>query len=178
MFEWVDGRSLGNPLDAAVQFDADEWQEAIVKSGYRLGWVDPCRPRRGTARHGRRASPVVLVVLAASHLFAQSGATLVGAAYSFPGPVVAPGQIIQLQVAGLKTVLSPSIQKATSVPLPTVLAGISVTVNQLISQCEMCTPVQVPYTAPLVSLEQVNSCPTPDCLTTFIAIQIPYELHR
>src|SRR5580658_6074527 len=98
------------------------------------------------------------LILAASQVFAQSGLTLVGGGYSFHAAVAAPGQIIQLQVAGLKTILSPSSQMATSVPLPTSLAGISVTVNQSVSQSIMGVPVQNSYKAPLVSVNQLNLC--------------------
>jgi hypothetical protein len=125
------------------------------------------------------ARTIGFLILAASHAFAQSGLTLVGWGYSFHAPVAAPGQIMQLQVAGLKTVLSPSSQMATSVPLPTSLAGISVTVNQSVSQSIMGVPVQNSYQAPLISVNQLNLCSadiSPDCMTTFIALQMPYEL--
>jgi hypothetical protein len=119
------------------------------------------------------------IAAATFHAVAQSGPTLVGWGYSFPAPVIAPGQIMQLQVAGLATVLSPSVQRATSVPLPASLGGISVTVNQSVSQAIMGVPVQISYTAPLLSVNQLNLCSTgtsAGCLTTFIALQIPYEL--
>jgi hypothetical protein len=117
--------------------------------------------------------------LAAFHALAQSNSTLVGAGYSFHGLFGAPGQIVQIQVAGLKTVLSPSLQMATAVPLPKSLAGISVTLTQSVSQSIMGVPVQSSYQAPLISVNQLNLCSaanSPDCMTTFIALQIPYEL--
>lgn len=121
------------------------------------------------------------LIFGAVSAFAQSGPTLAGAGYSFVSvyPVVAPGQIVQLQVAGLKTVLSPSFQEAASVPLPATLAGISVTVTQTVELSIMGTPVVTSYTAPILSLNQINLCFTgtaSDCLITYIAVQMPYEL--
>ena len=62
----------------------------------------------------------------------QSGPTVAGVGYSVPFPTVAPGQVVRLQVTGLKTVLLPSLLTATTTPLPTVLGGISVTITQAI----------------------------------------------
>ena len=124
---------------------------------------------------------VAWFILGAACAVGQSGPTLAGAGYSFGlvYPVVAPGQIVQLQVAGLKTVLSPSFQEAVSVPLPATLAGISVTVTQTVQLSIMGTPVVTSYKAPILSLNQINVCLTgsaSDCLVTYIAVQMPYEL--
>ena len=119
------------------------------------------------------------LILAVGCAFGQNGPTLVGAGYGFPPPLVAPGQVVSLQVVGLKTVLSPSFLRASSVPLPVILGGISVTVNQSIQQSIMGTPVEVSYKAPIFWLNQVDLCSTfgtADCLVTFITLQIPYEL--
>jgi hypothetical protein len=121
----------------------------------------------------------MIVLFASALAFGQNGPTLTGIGYSFPAPVIAPGQVVTLEVAGLKTVLSPSIQKAQSLPLPTALAGIAVTVNQSISQSIMGTTVQTAYKAPILSLNQFNLCSgdtSSDCLMTFITVQVPYEL--
>jgi uncharacterized protein (TIGR03437 family) len=112
----------------------------------------------------------------------QTGPSVTGAGYTFPiAPAIAPGQIIRIQATGLKTVLSPSFQQATSIPLPAVLAGISVTVNQSIRQTAQGAATPVSYQAPLLSLNQVSLCPStstnvPGCLATFITAQMPYEL--
>ena len=67
-----------------------------------------------------------LFAMSLGPLFGQ-GPTLAGTGYSNPSIIrVAPGQITTLFVTGLKTVLSQPV-KATSLPLPTTLAGISVT---------------------------------------------------
>jgi len=121
------------------------------------------------------------LILGAACAFGQSGPTLAGAGDGFgPAyPVVAPGQVVLLQVAGLKTVLSPSFQQAVSVPLPATLAGISVTVTQRIQRFTMETPVVTSYKVPILSLNQMNLCDTgtaSDCLMTYIAVQMPYEL--
>ncbi len=111
-------------------------------------------------------------------LFGQ-GPTLVGTGYSDPSYIlVAPGQITTLFVSGLKTVLSTEPIKATSLPLPTSLAGISITFSQ---------NGQQPSPIPLLSVQQLPMCgnrfsPPPssgftsDCLITAITVQIPFEL--
>ena len=107
------------------------------------------------------------------------GPTLAGAGYSNPSIVrVAPGQIATLFVTGLKTVLSSQPVKATSLPLPTRLAGISITLSQ---------NGQQPSPIPLLSVQQMPICSnadvapppsgvTPDCVITAITVQIPFEL--
>ncbi len=103
------------------------------------------------------------------------GPTLAGSGYSDPSIIlVAPGQITTIFVTGLKTVLPSSPVNANIIPLPTTLAGITVTLNQ--------TP------APLLSIQQLAVCntappvppppspPSPDCLITAITVQIPYDL--
>jgi hypothetical protein len=105
------------------------------------------------------------------------GPTLAGTGYTDPSIIrVAPGQITTLFVTGLKTVLSSSPVNATVVPLPTMLAGITVALNQ--------TPL------PLLSIQQMSVCntippgppqlppspPSPDCLITAVTLQIPFDL--
>jgi hypothetical protein len=111
-------------------------------------------------------------------LFGQ-GITLSGTVYADPSSIkLAPGQITTLFVTGLKTVLSSQPVKATIVPLPTTLAGISVALNQ---------PGNQPTPVPLLSVQQVSVCSngsvtspasglTADCLITAITIQIPFDL--
>lgn len=110
-------------------------------------------------------------------LFGQNP-SVVGAGYSIPGIIrVSPGQITTVFVSGLKPDLTKP-QRATSLPLPTSLAGISVTINQS-------SPKQS-FVAPILIVEQLNNCsnggapPPPtipsDCLIGAITIQIPYEL--
>lgn len=111
-------------------------------------------------------------------LFGQ-GPTLAGTGYSNPSIIrVAPGQITTLFVTGLKTVLSSPPVKATGLPLPTTLAGISITLSQ---------NGQQPSPIPLLSVQQMPMCSngdvpppqsgvTPDCVITAITVQIPFEL--
>lgn len=120
---------------------------------------------------------ISLFVVSLGPLFGQ-GITLSGAGYSDPSIIrVAPGQITTLFATGLKTVLSQPVN-ATTLPLPTTLAGISVTLNQTGSPS---TPV------PLLAVQQVSVCSsggvsppasglTADCLITAITVQIPFEL--
>jgi len=113
-------------------------------------------------------------------LYGQSGPTLIGAGYSLPTELmVAPGQIVRLQVTGLKTVVPQGFQQATSVPLPTSIAGISVKVNQYLQDSLAGPPRELPLgNAPIVSISQVSLCAasTPDCLATYITAQIPSGL--
>jgi uncharacterized protein (TIGR03437 family) len=130
-----------------------------------------------------------LVVLEAAKGFAQTGPTLVGTGYVPALPSgISPGQIVRLQVAGLKSILprqdgshGPRFQRAASVPLPTTLAGISVTVRQFVRRFTSSTPVPLELRkAALVSVQQLDLCradaTTPDCITTLITAQMPVEL--
>ncbi|SRR5579883_1706268 len=127
--------------------------------------------------YARAVACVLWIALAA---FGQTGPTITGAGYGFAGPIVAPGQVAQLQVTGLKTVLAPAYQQASTLPLPTSLAGISVQVSESVQTSTMGTPVVTTYQAPILSLNQVNLCPgestSADCRVTYIRVQMPYEL--
>lgn len=119
-----------------------------------------------------------LFPMSLGHLSGQ-GSTLAGTGYANPSIMrVAPGQITTLFVTGLKTVLPSQPVRATSLPLPATLAGISITLSQNGRQ---------PSTIPLLSVQQIPICSngdvappqsgvTPDCLITAITVQIPFEL--
>jgi len=115
------------------------------------------------------------LLLALSGARGQSGPTLVGVGYAPPVLTVAPGQIVTLQVTGLKTVLAQPA-KSGQVPLPTQLAGISVTLNQYLHGDLRASSTAVP----IFSIQQNNGCydgsTTADCMVTFITVQIPYEM--
>jgi uncharacterized protein (TIGR03437 family) len=115
----------------------------------------------------------LLLVLTPLLSIAQNAPTLVGAGYALPQITVAPGQIVKLQVTGLKTVLNEPIQ-ATGLPLPLELAGVSVTLKQ-----DRHLAAETVLKAPLVSLEQTSFCADypypPDCRVTLITVQIPME---
>ena len=117
------------------------------------------------------------VLMNLSPLFGQ-GMTLTGSGYASPATIrVSPGQITTLFVSGL-SMGTAKPQKATSLPLPNSLAGVSVTINQS-------SPKQS-FPAPLLAVQQLNGCsnggapPPPtvpsDCLVAAITVQIPYEL--
>jgi hypothetical protein len=118
------------------------------------------------------------IIMSLGLLFGQ-GITLSGTGYTDPSIIrVAPGQITTLFVTGLKTVLSSQPVNATIVPLPTTLAGISVTLNQTGSQ---------PTPIPLLAVQQMSVCSTggapppasglaADCFITAITVRIPVEL--
>ena len=116
-----------------------------------------------------------LLATSPSLVFGQ-GPTLTGIGYVDPSIMrVAPGQITTLFVTGLKTVLASSVS-APGLPLPTTLAGISVTLNQSNIAARQ---------VPLVAVQQLPVCDTgtapaatfsADCLITAITVQMPLEL--
>jgi hypothetical protein len=122
----------------------------------------------------QKVTAIGLCSLLAPFAMSQSGPTLVGSGYAVPALPVAPGQIVELQVTGLKTVLAQPVS-ASQVPLPTSLAGIAVTINQYLHGM-LATSMAVP----LVSIQQTNSCDdgsaTADCMLTSITVQIPFEI--
>lgn len=107
--------------------------------------------------------------------FAQTANTVFGAGYSLPIPIsAAPGQILNLFVQGVGANLTQKVA-ATTLPLPTVLAGISVQLAQTFA------PQSVP--APLLAVRPVSTCingPVQSGGTcaryTAVTVQIPYEL--
>src|SRR4051794_31635489 len=122
-------------------------------------------------------------VIGASALFGQV-ISMVGAGYAPTNIRVSPGQITTIFVAGLKPDFSKP-QTATTLPLPSSLAGISVTISRPF--------LKQSFVVPLLSIGQSITCgssvlaPTPlqvtlipivpsDCLLTAITLQIPYEL--
>ena len=122
----------------------------------------------------RRNIRLSLPFLALSHALGQSGPTLVGSSYSPPSTAAfAPGQIVTLQVTGLKTILTSPV-RASQTPLPTVLAGISLTLNQTTRLGVTPAPI------PLISIQQTNQCDSAsasaDCMVTSITGEIPFEM--
>lgn len=98
--------------------------------------------------------------------------TLVGAGYQDPSTIyLAPGQVVPVLVTGLQTVL-PAAVFAQAVPLPTNLAGISVTLRQ--------TYPAKSWQLPMFAVEQFNRCTgssvTAACLMTAITVQIPFDM--
>jgi len=114
-----------------------------------------------------------------SPLLGQGG-VLVGSGYRAPSTLmVSPGEILPLEVIGLRPI-SPSSIQAPSTPLPTSLAGISVTFNQAVQTYLGFPSTSLPsLQAPIVSIRQSSVCSpvsAPACLVTIITIQVPYEL--
>jgi uncharacterized protein (TIGR03437 family) len=118
-------------------------------------------------------------------LLGQNGPTVIGAGYRNPKVInTAPGQVVTLFLADVKTLLplSPSSetpvreQQATSLPLPVSLAGFSARVQQGANS----------YVAPILSIQQVPICGTmvdlsnvpaaPECWLTGLTVQIPLEI--
>src|SRR5580692_5399316 len=106
--------------------------------------------------------------------FGQLGNTVFGAGYSAPVPItVAPGQIINLFVQGVGASLTGRVA-ATTLPLPTVLAGISVQMTQF------ATPQSV--AVPLLAVRPLSTCLNGGLATatcghyTVLTAEMPFEL--
>jgi len=131
-----------------------------------------------------------VLIISIAQALAQSSLALVGSSSGIAVPVdfpvapnyvavnritFAPGQVLTLQVTGIRTLLPEGqIVRATTIPLPTNLYGISVTIDQ-----EDGGTVIEPV--PLLALSQVNYSPSTganscvNCLT-YITVQVPFEL--
>ena len=106
--------------------------------------------------------------------FISYGQSLVGAGYVDPGAIqVAPGQVLTLFTTGLSTMLSSGRTAAQTVPLPSSLAGVSVSLHQ--------TYPETRRSLPLFTITQFNHCgatdaPSPACVLTGITVQIPFDI--
>lgn len=115
-----------------------------------------------------------LALALASAAECQNAISLAGAGYADPSRImVAPGQVITFFINGVQTVLPPEarVQRATSLPLPTTLAGLSATVTQ----------GGVSRQLPLFSVQQIATCSdqtavTADCVITALTLQMPVDL--
>lgn len=133
---------------------------------------------------GRNLARFAFLILAFSiGAVAQNRPAVTGAGFMNPAVFkVAPGEVLKVWVTNTKTLLPYAggtpvrVQKATSVPLPTTLAGFSVRIVQ----------GGRTYPAPIFSVEQVPVCAytiqdptppeTPDCWATSLMVQIPFEI--
>ena len=123
-----------------------------------------------------RLVPTFIFAISTSALSAfGQGPTLTGLGYADPARIqVAPGQVTTLFMTGLNLDKA-NPQRATALPLPTSLAGISVTLNQS----------KESYLAPLLVVQQLALCSAgaagtsaaaSGCLLGAITLQIPWEL--
>jgi len=105
--------------------------------------------------------------------FGQLSPAVVGSGYTALVPIfITPGGLTTVYVQGIGTkIVQPVV--ATTVPLPTKLGGISVSLKQTLSP-------QGPIPVPLLAVFPANACRTPvfePCGTiTGINLQIPFEL--
>jgi uncharacterized protein (TIGR03437 family) len=107
-----------------------------------------------------------------SSISAQTAATLESAGYAAPGaPIpVAPGQVVTLFFRGIGPLADGSLRnaQAKTVPLPTVLGGLSARI------------VQLQVSLPIFSVRQENDCTggqvNPACLLTSLRVQVPFYL--
>ncbi len=105
-------------------------------------------------------------------IFGQSPNTVVGAGYTPPVPIkVAPGQAVTLFLQGIGGDL-PQPVRADRLPLPTTLAGISVSLHQT-------SGPQAGLPVPLFSVERYDFCRPASTLCgplTLVTVQIPFDL--
>lgn len=122
-----------------------------------------------------RAYRILIVCLASclSLAFGQISPAVVGSDYTASVPIfIAPGGLTTIFVHGIGSkIVQPVV--ATTVPLPTKLGGISVSLKQTEAP-------QGPFPVPLLAVFPVNACRSPvfePCGTiTGINLQIPFEL--
>ena len=114
---------------------------------------------------------IAVVILGIVRLAAQPA--VVGAGYSAPYPIkVAPGQLLTLFVSGVGAGLQSRVA-ATSLPLPDTLAGISVTLDELMPPPSLNEKVPILAVAPV---RDTSLAGVPLGATTAVSIQIPYGL--
>jgi uncharacterized protein (TIGR03437 family) len=115
-----------------------------------------------------------IVILCAAGLYAQNPVFL-GTPY--PKVVIAPGQVTTLSVVGSSVVLPEdsygyAVVQTSQVPLPTTLAGFTVSIGQ--------EPTGYSASLPIFSVNQENIClplqQTPACVQTLLVVQIPIDL--
>ncbi len=119
---------------------------------------------------------VLLTLLALLNCVAGNGQTsnvVVGSDPFLPVPLVAaPGEVTTIFVQGIGSQLRERVA-ATSLPLPTILAGISVSLTQRAAP-------QGPLPVPLFAVFPISACANPGIPScgrlTAITLQIPFEL--
>lgn len=124
------------------------------------------------------------ILMAAAFLFgaplpAQTGNTPFGLGYTLPVVSAAPGSLINLFVQGVGGTLTAPVT-ATSFPLPTTLAGISVTFSQLVQPGPIAVPVLSvrPMSACASPLPPLAGIATACAAYAEITIQAPLEMHQ
>jgi len=111
------------------------------------------------------------LVLMAAPVFAQ---TIVETSHRTPEVIkIAPGEVVPLIVTGLQTILPNWKARATDLPLPLTLGGMSVTLTQ--------PPNSYSAQLPVLAIDQFNHCsfllnPPPSCMVTAITVQIPFDI--
>jgi len=115
---------------------------------------------------------LLIIVMAGPHGFAQSSPIIASAGYSSPAPLqAAPGQVVTMFVRDVPRAVDGQLrsEKASGLPLPTALAGISVVIVQTSGTLK----------APIFAVRQDSECQTAggvdeaSCLLTAIQIQVP-----
>jgi uncharacterized protein (TIGR03437 family) len=119
----------------------------------------------------KTASIIMATLLGAIRLFPQ--AAVVGSGYSAPYPIpVAPGQLVTIFVKGIGAALTSRVS-AASLPLPYNLAGISVTIDELMPPQSLQEKVPLLAVAPTRGTSLAGA---PEGTVTAVSVQIPYFL--
>lgn len=117
---------------------------------------------------------IIAIAGAYCFAFAQSSPMIVSAGYSSPAPLdAAPGQVVTIFVRDVPRASDGHLRsdKASALPLPIALAGISVVIDQTSGTLK----------APIFAVRQESECQAAgvdeaSCLLTAIRIQVPYDL--
>ena len=119
---------------------------------------------------------LLIIAIAGAHCFAlaQSSPIIASAGYSSPAPLqAAPGQVVTMFVRDVPRAADGHLRsdKASGLPLPTALGGISVAIVQTSGTLK----------APIFAVRQESECQADgvdeaSCLLTAIQIQVPYDL--
>ena len=102
---------------------------------------------------------------------AQTPAVLAAVGYASPAPIpVASGQVVTLFFGEIAPVRDGTLRsaEAKTVPLPTVLGGVSVQINQ--------PPVNFPIFAVRQESDCIDGQANPACLLTSLRVQVPFIL--
>jgi uncharacterized protein (TIGR03437 family) len=113
-----------------------------------------------------------ICLLSGGCLLAQPSNTVFGSGYSAPTPIAAaPGQILNLLVEGIGSKLAKRVT-ASGTPLPTVLEGISVSLQQALGTRSVAVPILAVRPMSTCSNAATSGCGS----YTAVTIQVPYEL--
>jgi len=133
-------------------------------------------PKHSAQKMKKLVQGILLLLPITIGLLAQSSGGLVTYGTPYPHVTISPGQLTTLAVTGAPTVLPVNnssgigLVEASTLPLPTSLAGFAAVINQ--------EPNKYSASLPIVRVSQMTICPlrTPACLLTLLTVQIPSDV--